>query len=128
MNMALLGNAVVSLAKVRAIEAMIADIDGLHGCGIPAASRNNGGHSDPTFRAVMELERLREKLLVEEVLALQDYRAAVVELETVPDDEMRIILYCATCKNCPGMKSRKSLAPEAAATWPSSGIAVMSAA
>ena len=41
MNIVLLENAGVSLAKVRALEAMIADIDGIRGYGIPVGSSRN---------------------------------------------------------------------------------------
>ena len=94
MNISLLENARISLAKVRALEAMIADVDGLRGRGISAAvGRNTGAHSDPTHRAVLELEQLREKLFAAKEQAAQDYLVAETELKTVPDDEMRIILY-----------------------------------
>ena len=102
MNITLLENAGASLAKIHTLEAMITDVDGLRSRGIPVVgTRNNSVHSDPTFRAVLELERLREKLIAEKEQATQEYLAAESEWETVPDDEMRIILYWRYLRKLP---------------------------
>ena len=112
MNISLLENAGVSLAKVRTIEAMIADVDGLYCRGLSVVgSRNNGSHADPTFRAVTELERLREKLLTEKEQAAQDYLAAEMELKTVSDNEMRIILYWRHLRHLPWHEVAEKLGP-----------------
>jgi len=111
MNIALLENAGASLAKVRAIEAMIADVDGLRGMGIPTVSKNKGAHSDPTFRAVMELERLREKLFAEKEQAAKNYLAAEKELEAVPNAEMRAILYWRHFRSLPWHEVAEKLGP-----------------
>jgi len=94
MDIRILENAGTSLARVRTLEAQIADIDSLCGHSITVVgNKNSGDYSDPTPKAMLKLERLREKLLIEKEQAAQDYIAAETELKNIPDEETRRILY-----------------------------------
>ena len=83
-----------ALSKVSAINMMIADIDGLCGHGIPyASSRKSGGHSDPTSQAFERLSKLREQLKTANEKAVTLYNIAMEELESLPDEDVRRILF-----------------------------------
>ena len=52
MDMTLLANARTTLAKVKTLEMMIADIDGLHAGSLTRVQqRGSGCHADPAFHA-----------------------------------------------------------------------------
>jgi len=101
MDMTLLANARTTLAKVKTLEMMIADIDGLYAGGLARVQqRGNGCHADPAFHAAQSLDKLRQQLDIKKEQAALAYRMAVEALDNISDDETRQILFLRHIKKC----------------------------
>jgi len=96
----LLEDAGKAVSRVKAIEMMIADIDGLCGSGIHYAfGKKTGRHSDPTYQAFQSLSERRENLVTAKEKAAVLLDTATIELKRIPDRQLQELLYLRHFKN-----------------------------